>query len=114
MQSPNQRVWGEVQYGVTALTASATLTLAQTGIVMVDSTLGAVVLTLPAAATCTGLGYHIRLYSGAASLTVNPAGTEQIDRAGAGVGWTSASNNASFCIYSDGVGWFRCGIGTWT
>ena len=112
MKSPDKRTWGLVQRQVTSLSASKSLSPNETGLVYVNTTSGAVTLTLPAANLCTGLGYHIRIQSGTNSLIIATTGTDTIDRAAGPLSCTA--DNASICLFSDGQGWFRCNIGTWT
>jgi hypothetical protein len=64
---------------VTTLTASATLTLAQAGLVEVDASAGNVVVTLPAAADLAALGYMlVRIDGSANTVTITAAGGEAV------------------------------------
>ena len=111
MKSPDRRTYGELQRQVTSISASKTLGVNETGLVEVNTTAGAVTLTLPAANLCTGLSYCIRIRAGTNSIVITPAGTDTINRAAGSLGATA--DNASICLYSDGEGWFTCDVGTW-
>lgn len=64
---------------VTTLTASATLTPAQAGLIEVDASAGNVVVTLPAAADLAALGYMlVRIDGSANTVTIAAAGGEAV------------------------------------
>lgn len=58
--------------GFTAKTANYTMTASDTAI-SVDTTSGAVTITLPASGVATGKTFHIKKIAGSASVTLSPA-----------------------------------------
>jgi len=93
---------------VTSLSASATLT-AVSQLVLVDTTAGAVVLTLPAAASAAGVRYIIKQIAGANTITLDPAGTDQVEAGGAGTNYLLPDSGAvgAWSVFGSGSAWWR-------
>jgi len=93
-----------LSYTVTTETGNATLTVAEGGIILANSSGGAFTLTLPAAATSSGLWYTVKFIdSGTNIVTLDGNAAETIDGAG-----TNTELDAQYdyiTIVCDGSNW---------
>ena len=87
------------------IAASDTVLLTD-GVILADSTGGAVVVTLPPAATATNRIFTIKNIEDTGGVSVDPDGTEQLDRAGAGVATALTNVNDFISVISDGTEWW--------
>lgn len=99
---------GGGEWPVTILTASATLT-AVSQLVLVDTTAGAVVLTLPAAASAAGVRYIIKQIAGANTITLDPNGTDQVEAGEVGANYLLPDSGAvgAWSVFGSGSAWWR-------
>ncbi len=90
---------------VNTITASATINSFD-DVILVDSSSGAVIVTLPSAASVAEKMYTITGIDFTSAITIDPAGAELID----GLATKSISaNTASLTIHSDGAQWWTTG-----
>lgn len=108
----NQRNQGVQSKQITPITATQVLGRPDTGIVPVDTTAGAVFLTLPNSNLCGGLSFDFFLLAGANPLTIQPAAGDTINNSAFNISIPAAPG--TLCITSAYNGWFSCGDGTWT
>lgn len=102
-------VSGSFSQGTIAVTTNTTLS-ASHSTVRGNTTSGNIVLTLPTAASSFANGsgriYHIKKISNDANtVSITPAGSEQIDLGGAGTPKVISVFNATITIQSNGTGW---------
>jgi len=98
---------------VQALTVTQTLSKDSHGLKTNTGASGTIIVTLPAAADCTGLPPFRFLRTAAQTITVNPPGTEIIyDSAGVSLGAgvaKSLTDTGAYCEFvSDGTYWYAC------
>jgi len=91
--------------GVRTILASDTATL-DDEVILGDSTGGAVVVTLPPAATAANRIFTIKNIEDTGGVSVDPDGTEEIDNGGAGVAVDLTNVNDSITVVSDGTAWW--------
>jgi len=97
------------EWPVTIVNASGSLTAASQ-VVEVDATGGAVVLTLPPAASSEGVRYIVRQTdSSENTITLTPDGTDDIEGGGGGVDYLLPASGApgAWSLYCNGAGWLR-------
>lgn len=94
---------GRIGTATRAVTAATTITAAD-ALVLVDTTSGAVTVTLPAAAVSTGKRFTVKkTNAGANNVTLDGDGSETIDGA-ATLAWNT--QYAAYTVQSDGSVWW--------
>lgn len=98
--------WQNGWMGVTALTANTTLTVASGTLQTIDTSGGAVTVTLPDAATSSGKVFAVKKIAGSNAATLQRAGSDTIDGSNS-VGFSASLQNQSILIESDGTTTWR-------
>jgi hypothetical protein len=94
-------VWMQFGGNLATISASATLSSAQAGVILVNAAAGNVTLTLPPAATLARLTYSfVRIDNSSSTVTITPVGQDSVDGIGA---FTLPIHGASRVIVADGV-----------
>jgi hypothetical protein len=103
-QQELDRLHGDPFNAWTVETVTVSTTLTNENTVLVDTTGGNIVITLPAASDNENKVYNVkRITGGGNSLTITPDGVDTIDGA---ANKTISSQWGVYTIVSDGTGWF--------